>query len=742
MKAPNDENARDAAELNTLRENNARLAGQLAEVVAAHEALMRSTSLSAPLRNFYPTIPPWLSTPLRRAARLAWWTVTLKAPHRLAERRAALVAAAQPLAPPAGAEPTPLVPEEAPAFDRSWYLAAYPDVAEAGIDPYEHYKVYGKGEGRYPTAIAAEEALGFDRAWYLAAYPDVAEAGIDPYEHYKVYGKGEGRHPTATAAEEALGFDRAWYLGAYPDVAAAGQDPFRHWLDHGKAEGRHFNAHFSFSPRQLALLAKSYHYKDHEAAPSPELATRAPLPTQPTPTFDSAQYWRDRYRSGGNSGAGSYGRLADFKAEIVNAFVREHDVASVIEFGSGDGAQLALADYPTYLGFDVADESVELCRSKFAKDSSKEFRNSATWDYERADLTLSLDVIFHLIEDDVFHDYMRRLFFSAKRYVIVYSSNHEGEHIAAHVKHRRFTDWVDIYHADFKLVRHAPNPHPLTVDDQTESFADFFIFERQPSRKHTLPGHLVVSLTSYPRRFPTLELTLRRILQQSVQPDETVLWISTEDRQHLPEGVLALQRSGLTVRETRDIRSYKKIIPTLEHYPDSFIITLDDDMVYPHDTIEPLVVQYRSPTEILCRRAHKIIYDAVGKPLPYNRWQLETPDESGPDLFPTGGAGALYPPRTLASEVLEEPTFTALAPMADDAWLFWMGRRAGSTIRRVGSRYALVPWPGCHEQGLWVNENANGGNDRVITALTARYGSPFGQGLVHVSNAGGGTSHP
>jgi hypothetical protein len=67
--------------------------------------------------------------------------------------------------------------------------------------------------------------------------------------------------------------------------------------------------------------------------------------------------------------------------------------------------------------------------------------------------------------------------------------------------------------------------------------------------------------------------------------------------------------------------------------------------------------------------------------------------------------------------------------MADDVWLFWMGRRAGSTIRRVGSRYALVPWPGCHEQGLWVNENANGENDRVITALTARYGSPFGQGL-------------
>ena len=549
----------------------------------------------------------------RRAARLAWWTITLRALRRLTKRRAAFAAAEVP--PPAPAT----VPEEAPTFNRT-------------------------------------------------------------------------RSSIGSA--------------------------------HGKAEGRHFNEHFSFSPHQLALLAKSYHYKWPEPAPTEELATTSPLPDVPTPTFDSAWYGSDRYRSG----AGSYGRLADFKAEIVNAFVREHHIASVIEFGCGDGNQLALADYPTYLGFDVADESIKLCRSKFAQDTTKAFRNAATWDYESADLTLSLDVIFHLIEDDVFHEYMRRLFASAGRYVIVYSSNHEGDQPAAHVKHRRFTDWVDIYHADFKMVRHISNPYPLVDDDQTEFFADFFVFEKQPSRKHTLPGHLVVSLTSYAKRFPTLELTLRRILQQTVQPDETVLWVTPEDRAQLPAGVLALQRSGLTIREVRDLRSYKKIIPALEHYPESFIITLDDDMAYPLDIIEPLIIHYRSPTEILCRRAHKVTCDAVGNPLPYNQWQFETPNVSGPDLFPTGCAGILYPPRTLAPEVLEEPTFTTLAPTGDNVWLFWMGRLAGSTVRRIDPHYALQLWPGCHEQGLWVNHNANGGNDRAIAALTARYGSPFGQG--------------
>src|SRR5579859_8234848 len=57
----------------------------------------------------------------------------------------------------------------------------------------------------------------------------------------------------------------------------------------------------------------------------------------------SSTYWEERYRAGGNSGAGSYGRLAEFKAEVLNGFVHSRGIRSVVEFGCGDGAQLALA---------------------------------------------------------------------------------------------------------------------------------------------------------------------------------------------------------------------------------------------------------------------------------------------------------------------------------------------------------------------------------------------------------------
>ncbi|MDM0067679.1 class I SAM-dependent methyltransferase [Variovorax sp. J31P207] len=556
----------------------------------------------------------------------------------------------------------------------------------------------------------------FDLDWYVTTYPDVLSFAAGPQEHYRLYGNAEGRHPTKSAYEAALGFDRNWYLTAYPDVAEAGGDPFEHYLSYGKKEGRHSNQYFSFFPGHLEVLKKSYH-----CPPDPLRAEPAGQ------SFDSAKYWSDRYRTGGNSGAGSYGRLAQFKAETINSFVRENGIDSVIEFGCGDGAQLALADYPSYLGFDVTDASIELCKSKFGQDTTKNFLSSSAYDFERADLVLSLDVIFHLIEDEVFHEYMQRLFASADRYVIIYSSNMNSDWPASHVKHRKFSDWIEIYHADFERVGYVPNPYPLHGDPQNESFADFYIYRKRPRHKHSLPGQLLVSVTSYPKRFNTLELTLRRILQQSVQADETILWVAQEDRDQIPQGVLALQRSGLSIRVTEDLRSYKKIIPALKASPASFILTLDDDTAYPLDVIEPLVANYRRSDEILCRRAHRVAFDENGEVLPYKRWQFQTEvEESSPNLFPTGVGGILYPPGSLHPDVLDQATFTALAPLADDVWLYWMEWLAGSTVRRVGPAYLVQPWPGCDEQGLWTSHNSAGGNDKAILGLGARYGSPFG----------------
>jgi len=198
------------------------------------------------------------------------------------------------------------------------------------------------------------------------------------------------------------------------------------------------------------------------------------------PRFPGSEaYWRARYERGRDSGDGSRGQLAAFKARFLNDFVREQRIASVIEFGCGDGQQLALARYPSYLGLDVSAEALRLCRERFRGDPTRRFRLVAEHDGEGADLALSLDVVYHLVEDAVFESYMEKLFDAGRRFVIVYSSNTDRapERGPAHVRHRRFTEWVASHRPEFRLERHVPNPHPYR--NGAGSFADFFVFVRE-----------------------------------------------------------------------------------------------------------------------------------------------------------------------------------------------------------------------------------------------------------------------
>lgn len=199
------------------------------------------------------------------------------------------------------------------------------------------------------------------------------------------------------------------------------------------------------------------------------------------PEFTNSQdYWEARYSHGGNSGAGSYTNLSLFKAEVLNNFVRGHDVKTVIELGCGDGAQLSLAEYPNYLGLDISPTVVEYCRSKFANDPTKRFELIAEGKSPKAELVLSLDVIFHLVEDDVFDKYMTRCFGAAQKYVIIYSSNDDMPPPAPHVKHRRFSTWIEDYRPNWKQIKFIKNRYPWSEKDQQHtSFADFYVYEKR-----------------------------------------------------------------------------------------------------------------------------------------------------------------------------------------------------------------------------------------------------------------------
>tara|TARA_R110000796_G_scaffold217660_1_gene333723 strand:+ start:1441 stop:2634 length:1194 start_codon:yes stop_codon:yes gene_type:complete len=76
-----------------------------------------------------------------------------------------------------------------------------------------------------------EQSELFDADWYLTQYKDIAEANINPAEHFIKFGAIEGRNPGPR-------FNTEFYVATYPDVAASGHHPLLHYLRDGINEQR------------------------------------------------------------------------------------------------------------------------------------------------------------------------------------------------------------------------------------------------------------------------------------------------------------------------------------------------------------------------------------------------------------------------------------------------------------------------------------------------------------------------
>lgn len=194
----------------------------------------------------------------------------------------------------------------------------------------------------------------------------------------------------------------------------------------------------------------------------------------------STAYWNRRYRFGGTSGPGSYGEYATFKAQFLNQLVAVNQITEVVEFGCGDGNQLALARYPHYLGLDVSPRAIKMCKSRFGDDGTKQFQlyePTAFVPRQLGDLALSLDVVLHLVEDEVFDLHLEHLFSAARRMVVIYGSDIDPDAApsAAHVRWRRFTPIIERDFPEWTLESVTEGVVPAsTFVPRT----DFFVYRR------------------------------------------------------------------------------------------------------------------------------------------------------------------------------------------------------------------------------------------------------------------------
>lgn len=245
---------------------------------------------------------------------------------------------------------------------------------------------------------------------------------------------------------------------------------------------------------------------------------------------------------------------------------------------------------------------------------------------------------------------------------------------------------------------------------------------------------IIASLTTYGTRIFTVHLTIKTILNQTKKADAIILWLAEDEfnLDNIPRTLQDMKKLGIEIGFCKDIKSYKKLIPTLKKYPNDIIITFDDDAYYKKDVIEKLVMSYdKYPKSIHCLRGHKIIFDENMMPVSYNQWESFTQDFiPGYDIFPTGLGGVLYPPNCFYKDIVKEELFMKLAPQGDDIWFKIMGLLNGYTSRVVEQEnnfYAKVTLiEGTQDTALWnKNKNEESGNNLQLKNICDYYKKSF-----------------
>lgn len=212
----------------------------------------------------------------------------------------------------------------------------------------------------------------------------------------------------------------------------------------------------------------------------------------------------------------------------------------------------------------------------------------------------------------------------------------------------------------------------------THKWKQFLLFIR-PVSTRGISGRTeieyVVSLTSFPARINCVYYCVKSILNQSLKADAVILWLAEEQfpnkESDLPLKLLNLRKHGLTINWCSDMRSYKKILPTLKLFPQANIITTDDDVYYSTKWLSGLIEAFKKdPTKVYCYRAAKIKFEP--------NFERENPQKGV--CYPratylhqqTGVGGVLYPQGCFHKDINRLDLINKFAPTNDDLWLWFM----------------------------------------------------------------------
>lgn len=207
-----------------------------------------------------------------------------------------------------------------------------------------------------------------------------------------------------------------------------------------------------------------------------------------------------------------------------------------------------------------------------------------------------------------------------------------------------------------------------------------------PINKEPRDELVTVSLTSYPARINVVHLAIKSLLNQSYKPDRIVLWLAESQFQNheLPAELRNLKSFGLEIRFcSEDLLGHKKHYMAIkEQRENEVIVTYDDDIIYPKDSLERLMKLHKMyPKCIICNRAQAMEYDDSGNVKNPGRWKTISNigvDEPTWQLLPSNGGGVLYPYHSLCQDSYNVAKIKSMCLRADDLWMMFMALQKGT----------------------------------------------------------------
>ena len=239
---------------------------------------------------------------------------------------------------------------------------------------------------------------------------------------------------------------------------------------------------------------------------------------------------------------------------------------------------------------------------------------------------------------------------------------------------------------------------------------------------------IIVSMTTFPARIDVVGYAIISLFNQTMKPDKVVLWLAEEQFSgcKLPKILEELVECGLEICYCGDLKAHKKYYHALKNQKaDELVITYDDDLIYPEDSIERLYKVHLEHKEcIVCNRAG-CCSGINGRINPYNTWKVHSSigvNEASTRLFPSTGGGTLYPYKSVNEEVFNIDSMKNMAFTADDLWVRFMSALNSTKVIKTRKNHkTFSTLDGSQIESLQVLNCIGGENDRVIERLSEAY---------------------